>query len=71
MLALEQAGCGRIYQEKEIVDREDRPELAKCLDRLVTGDKFIVWRLDQLGRSPQELLECVSALESAGWLSYQ
>ena len=63
MLALGKAGCGRIYEEKESGRKDDRPELAKCLDRLEGGDKLMVWRLDRLGRSMRHLLETVSGLE--------
>lgn len=62
--ALKQAGCERIYEEKESGQRDDRPELAKCLDRLEKGDKLLVWRLDRLGRSLRHLLETVNWLKS-------
>ena len=64
--ALKKAGCVRIYQEKESGSNNDRPELAKCLDRLEKGDKLMVWRLDRLGRSLRHLLETVTALKTRG-----
>jgi DNA invertase Pin-like site-specific DNA recombinase len=66
MLALKKAGCGRIYEEKESGRKDDRPELAKCLDRLEKGDKLMVWRLDRLGRSLRHLLETVTGLKKRG-----
>lgn len=42
---LKEAGCRRIYQETVSGGSMDRPELAKCLDRLDKGDTLVVWRL--------------------------
>ena len=44
----------------------ERPELAKCLDVLRSGDPLKVWRLDRLGRSLTDLVGMVSDLEARG-----
>ena len=46
--ALKQAGCERIYEEKESGGKADQPELLRLLDTARTGDTLMVWRLDCL-----------------------
>ena len=46
--------------------RSDRPELEQALDYLRPGDKFVVWRLDRLGRSVKHLIEVVNDLQERG-----
>ena len=43
-------GCEKVYQEK-ISAFAERPELARALDDLRSGDVLYVWALDRLGRS--------------------
>lgn len=64
--ALTDAGCERIYQEAVSGGNRERPELAKCLDALRSGDTLTVWRLDRLGRSLKDLVGMVSDLEARG-----
>ena len=64
--ALTGAGCERIYQEAVSGSNRERPELAKCLDALRSGDTLTVWRLDRLGRSLKDLVGMVSDLEARG-----
>ena len=64
--ALTGAGCERIYQEAASGNNRERPELAKCLDALRSGDTLTVWRLDRLGRSLKDLVGMVSDLEARG-----
>lgn len=64
--ALKQAGCERIYAEKESGGKADRPELLRLLDSLRAGDTLVVWRLDRLGRSLKHLIETVERLEELG-----
>ncbi len=60
--ALDRAGCDQIFSEKGVTGiQRDRPELAKLLRIVVTGDQVAVWRLDRLGRSLPHLIEIVSA----------
>src|SRR5215467_4863367 len=45
---LHAAGCAKVYAEKISGARSNRPELAKVLMHLDTGDVLIVTRLDRL-----------------------
>ena len=64
--ALKQAGCERLYEEKESGAKADRPELRRLLEALRSGDTLVVWRLDRLGRSLKHLIETVEQLEALG-----
>ena len=64
--ALEEAGCEKVYVETASGAKTDRPELAKCLADLRTGDVLIVWRLDRLGRNLKHLVETVETLKERG-----
>ena len=44
----------------------DRLELEHCLKALRAGDTLVVWRLDRLGRSLQDLVRIVAELEAKG-----
>lgn len=63
--ALKHANCAEVYEEKVSgKSTANRPELAHCLKALRTGDTLVVWRLDRLGRSLQDLVRVVTELES-------
>ncbi|MBB5374532.1 recombinase family protein [Acidocella aromatica] len=64
--ALRQTGCTRIFEEKVSGARRDRPELARLLDHLRTGDVVTVTRLDRLARSTRDLLEIAERIKEAG-----
>lgn len=64
--ALQAAGCGRIYEEKESGSKMDRLEFLRMQEALRTGDTVVVWRLDRLGRSLKHLIETVEAFENLG-----
>jgi len=64
--ALNQAGCERLYEEKESGRKVDRPELVRLIEVLRAGDTLVVWRLDRLGRSLKHLIETVEQLEALG-----
>jgi len=68
---LHAAACAKVYAEKISGARSDRPELAKVLKRLDTGDVLIVTRLDRLARSTRDLLNILDdiAKRSAGFKS--
>jgi len=60
--ALKAEGCERIFQEKASGKKDDRPELAACLDYLREGDTLVVYKLDRLGRSTAKLVNLVDEL---------
>jgi DNA invertase Pin-like site-specific DNA recombinase len=67
--ALTAAGVkpARIYQEKASGARgTHRPALAAAMKSLRSGDALVVWKLDRLGRSLDELIDTVRRLEAKG-----
>jgi Resolvase, N terminal domain len=67
--ALAAAGCRRIHEERASGGRWDRPELARLLARLATGDVLVVWKLDRLSRSLKDLLLILERIRAAGLAS--
>ena len=63
---LQKYGCHTIYQEKISGKSTDRPELAKMIEHLRTGDTVVVWKLDRLGRSIRNLIDLVTAFREKG-----
>src|SRR5947207_8159966 len=63
---LHAAGCAKVYAEKISGARSNRPELAKVLKRLDTGDVLIVTRLDRLARSTWDLLNTLDDIAKRG-----
>lgn len=64
--ALQEAGCGRIFEETASGAKRDRPELKAALDFIRAGDTLVVWKLDRLARSTRQLLETVEDLQRRG-----
>lgn len=65
--ALKRAGCTRIFYDKMSGAKAKRPGLEEALDYLRDNeDVLVVWRLDRLGRSLQQLIEMMSRLEERG-----
>ncbi|HEU5376145.1 MAG TPA: recombinase family protein [Ktedonobacteraceae bacterium] len=66
--ALQHAGCPehKTYTDKISAGKSDRPGLKRALDQLRAGDTLVVWRLDRLGRSLQELIGLVSDIHAKG-----
>lgn len=66
--ALKKAGCDpdKTYTDKISTRKAERPKLAQALDQLREGDTFVVWRLDRLGRSLQELINLVNTIHAKG-----
>ena len=64
--ALTKAGCSVIYEEEANRKSMVRPELEQCRNALREGDTLVVWRLDRLGRSLQDLVQIVAELEQRG-----
>jgi DNA invertase Pin-like site-specific DNA recombinase len=63
---LKTAGCTKIFREKISGARADRPELAKLLKVLDTGDVVIVTRLDRLARSLASIGDRKAGFRSLG-----
>ena len=65
--ALQQLGCKVIYQEKASgASRRGRPELARCLDALKSGDLLVVYKIDRVARSLFDLLDILRHLDKVG-----
>lgn len=64
--ALDRAGCDRIFTDVASGTRAHRPELDHMLDLLREGDTVIVWKLDRLGRSLQNLVELINDFNDKG-----
>jgi DNA invertase Pin-like site-specific DNA recombinase len=64
--ALTAAGCDRIYSEKISGENAHRPELDHCLKALRHGDTLVVWKLDRLGRSLNELIRIINSFPAMG-----
>lgn len=64
--ALIKEGCEKIFEEKASGTKSERPQLAKMLEQLRTGDVVIVWKLDRLGRSLRDLVKCVTEIQDKG-----
>lgn len=64
--ALEKAGCGKIFQEKESGAKRDRPELERMIEYVREGDAVVVTKLDRLARDTFHLLSLVEQLTAKG-----
>ena len=62
VIALEEAGCEKIYEEIVSGVKADRPILANLLKQLRPNDVLVVWKLDRLGRSLKNLVDLVQEL---------
>lgn len=63
--ALTKAGCEKIFDDIASGAKDERKGLNAALEFMRAGDTFVVWKLDRLSRSLQQLLELVSRLEKA------
>ena len=68
---LKAAGAEKIFREKVSGARADRPELARLLRSLASGDRVLVTRLDRLARSTRDMLNTLAAIadKKAGFRS--
>src|SRR5215471_2624379 len=64
--ALTQAGCARVFSEKQSGAKTDRQQLAKAIAALSPGDTLVVCKLDRLARSTRDLLNTLAAVGEAG-----
>ncbi|MBP9682841.1 MAG: recombinase family protein [Bacteriovorax sp.] len=62
--ALKSAGCDRVFSDTASGATVERVGLKAALEFLREGDVLVVWRLDRLGRSLQNLLETVATLDT-------
>ena len=61
--ALKQAGCVRLFVDEDASGASrDRPALTRALECLRPGDTLVVWKLDRLARSLQDLLDITEEL---------
>jgi len=65
-VALLDAGCEQVFEEKASGAQRERPELSSALDYMRRGDTLAVWKLDRLARSVKQLIDTVEALEARG-----
>jgi DNA invertase Pin-like site-specific DNA recombinase len=59
---LKAAGAEKIFREKVSGARADRPELARLMRTLTSGDVVLVTRLDRLARSTRDLLNTLASI---------
>ena len=64
--ALNQTGCGKIYEDRMSGTCAERPGLKITLEVLRGGDTLVVWKLDRLGRSVKGLVDLVTELAERG-----
>ena len=64
--ALADAGCGKVFAEKQSGAKTDRAQLAKAIAALAEGDTLVVCKLDRLARSTRDLLNTLAAIAAAG-----
>lgn len=64
--ALEKAGCERVFFETASGSRIERLALRDALSHARSGDVFVVWKLDRLGRTVGQLVDFVRSLRERG-----
>jgi DNA invertase Pin-like site-specific DNA recombinase len=61
--ALREAGCEKVFADTMTGSKFERQGLEQALAYLRSGDIFIVWKLDRLGRSLQHLITTLNTLQ--------
>jgi DNA invertase Pin-like site-specific DNA recombinase len=64
--ALTNAGCTKVFAEKQSGAKTDRAQLAKAIATLAPGDTLVVCKLDRLARSTRDLLNTLAAVGEKG-----
>jgi DNA invertase Pin-like site-specific DNA recombinase len=64
--ALREAGCAKVFAEKQSGAKTDRQQLARAIAALTRGDTLIVAKLDRLARSTRDLLNTLDTIGTAG-----
>lgn len=62
VIALEEVGCEKIYEEVVSGAKADQPILNNLIDQLRPHDVLVIWKLDRLGRSLKNLVGLVQQL---------
>ncbi|MDZ4296698.1 MAG: recombinase family protein [Moraxellaceae bacterium] len=60
------AGCTKVYEEKQSGLTSEQTELSQCLQSLKHGDTLVVWRMDLIAKSLKDLVEFIQGLEDIG-----
>lgn len=63
---LAENGCEEIYHDSYTGTKMDRPELTKLLNKLVSGDRLVVTKLDRFARTTAGGIETIQGLLSRG-----
>jgi len=63
-LALQQAGCSKIFTDTASGALAERKGLADALSYVRPGDTLVVWKLDRLGRSLKDLIARITELQN-------
>lgn len=66
LLQLKEAGCERIYEERQSGATADRPQLKRMLGDLGVGDLVIIAAVDRLSRDTTDLLIMAREVQRAG-----
>lgn len=66
IVALQEAGCEKIYQDQISGTKTNRPGLNMVLEVLRKNDTLVVWKLDRLGRTVKGLIDLVIFLHQKG-----
>lgn len=64
--ALIDAGCEKIFEDTMSGSQISRSGLNAAIEFVRSGDTLVIWRLDRLGRSLQDLLSLVQNLNDRG-----
>ena len=64
--ALQKAECDRVFIDVASGARAHRPQLDLMMELLREGDVVVVWRLDRLGRSVQNLVDLMNRFGEMG-----
>ena len=65
--ALKRAGCKTVFVDEDASGKDrKRPALKRALKSMQPGQTLIVWKLDRLARSLQDLLDISQELKASG-----
>ena len=68
--ALKRAGCEEVFADKVSGAKSKRPGLEAALGYVRRGDTLMIWRLDRLARSLNDLIAIIGGLET-GYMGAQ